>query len=118
MTTTTYTISDTNIGSVLPIQDGFITDLAMTTSPSVYEVPSFNQGRWSSAFFTLRDSGWRRDYISFAPGSCSPYSGSRRDIIVNGSWRYYGDLAVVSVPRGSQWSISISDVPVVRQVAA
>ena len=98
--------------------DGYITDLSMTRSPSVYETPSFNFGCWSSGFFTLRDNSWRRDVISFSPTSSIPYSGSRRDIIVNNSVRYVSSLQVISVPRGAVFSITISDVPVVRQVAA
>ena len=33
-------------------------------------------------------------------------------MVVSGGIRYSGDLAVVAVPRGSRWSLTLSDIPV------
>jgi hypothetical protein len=70
-----FVIDDTMVGTTIGPVNGFITDLAMVTRPSSYETPSFNFGRWTSGFFTLRQSGgaWRRDVYSFSPTSCSPF---------------------------------------------
>ena len=35
-------------------------------------------------------------------------------MLINGSLGYRGDLIVVGVPKGSVWSLSLSDVPIVR----
>jgi hypothetical protein len=32
-------------------------------------------------------------------------------MVVSGGIRYSGDLTVVAVPKGSQWSLTLSDIP-------
>jgi hypothetical protein len=36
-------------------------------------------------------------------------------MLINRSESYRGGLVVVAVPKGSQWSLTLSDLPVVRQ---
>ena len=40
--------------------------------------------------------------------------GSDGNMVVDGSIGYRGDLTVVGVPKGAVWSITFSDMPVVR----
>jgi hypothetical protein len=62
--TTNYLITDADVGRVLPITDGFLTNLTMTAPPPGYEVPSFDEGKqiWTAGYFVLRagsKSCWR-----------------------------------------------------------
>jgi hypothetical protein len=120
MATFDFTIDDQSVGSVIGPQNGYIVALAMTTRPSAYEVPSFNHGRWTSGFFTLRQSGgsWRRDVYSFSPTSCTPYGDSSHRMLINANIGYVGALEVTSVPKGAVFSITISDQPNPRAMAA
>jgi hypothetical protein len=111
MATTEYTIDATQIGAVLG--PGFIANLELL-DPPVYETPAFSvaEGRWSSAYLTLRD-GNGRNVFSFSPISCSPYTcvGPRRYVVYNGNVGYPGDLHVTSVPAASRSQITLSDQP-------
>ena len=35
-------------------------------------------------------------------------------MVVNSNIAYHGDLMIVGVPRGSQWSLTLSDTPNIR----
>jgi hypothetical protein len=63
MTQTTFTITDADVGTTIGPPDGFVTDLAMTQPPPVYEVPEWDEGRqvWTAGYFILRGSGDHRD---------------------------------------------------------
>ena len=67
--TTNYVITDADVGRVLPITDGFLTNLTMTAPPPVYEVPSFDEGKqiWTAGYFVLRGSGDYRDTVCINP---------------------------------------------------
>jgi hypothetical protein len=67
--TTNYVITDADVGRVLPITDGFLTNLTMTAPPPVYEVPSFDEGKqiWTAGYFVLRGSGDNRDAVCINP---------------------------------------------------
>jgi hypothetical protein len=123
MTTTTFTVTDADVGQVLGVPDGYLTDLTMTTPPPVYETPSFDEGRqvWTAGYFVLRGSNDVRDIVSISPQTnggafCqtqhnpparSPPNGS---MLINASIGYRGDLIVVAVPKASVWNLTLSDV--------
>ena len=56
MATTSYVITDADVGRVLPITDGFLTNLTMTAPPPVYEVPSSDEGKQicTAGYFVLK----------------------------------------------------------------
>jgi hypothetical protein len=119
MATTNYVITDADVGQVLPITDGFLTNLTMTAPPPVYETPSFDEGKqiWTAGYFVLRGSGDYRDTVCINPasgGGFAQWQKSNADMVVNRSISYRGGLIVVAVPKGSSWSVTLSDVPTVR----
>jgi hypothetical protein len=82
----------------------------------VNETPSFDEGKQkvTSGYFVLRGSRDWRDLVCVSPVSGGGYSerwGLTGNIVVSGGIRYSGDLVVVAVPRGSQWSLTLSDIP-------
>ena len=83
----------------------------------VNETPSFDEGKrkFTSGYFVLRGS---RDWCDLVCVSRSvaaatqEWRGLTGYMVVSGGIRYSGDLAVVAVPRGSRWSLTLSDIPV------
>ena len=64
-------------------------------------------------FCVARSRDWR-DLVCVSPvngGGYSEWWGLTGNMVVSGGIRYSGDLAVVAVPRGSQWSLTLSDIP-------
>jgi len=117
MATTSYLITDADVGRVLPITDGFLTNLTMTAPPPVYEVPSFDEGKqiWTAGYFVLRGSGDNRDAVCITPagGGFAQWQKSNANMVVNRCIGFRGGLIVVAVPKGSSWSVTLSDAPVV-----
>jgi hypothetical protein len=84
MALTDFTISDADVGRVLPISDGFLVNLSRTQAPTSYEVPDWDEGRqcWKTdtsdfsvpAFRVAPDRGadrerlCGRDHGAFRPG--------------------------------------------------
>jgi len=59
MAMTNITITDADVGRVLPVPDGFLVNLSRTKPPSGYGIPDgdvVNQP-WSNAYLTLKGSG-------------------------------------------------------------
>jgi hypothetical protein len=112
-----YTLTDQDVGRVLGPADAYVTDLAMTTPPSGHETPDFSTAgqHFTSGYFTLRGSGDHQNLINVSPRSTpTAFSWSSLGgaaMVVNGNLRFRGDLIVVCVPKGSEWSITLSDVP-------
>ncbi len=81
-----------------------------------FETPQWDEGRgvFKSGYLTLRGA---KDFVpvyNASPatnGAAFSWWGPQGIAIVNNSLPYKGDLVVVSVPRGSQWKLSLSDVP-------
>jgi hypothetical protein len=118
MATTSYLITDADVGRVLPITDGFLTNLTMTAPPPVYEVPSSDEGKQicTAGYFVLRGSGDNRDAVCITPaggGGFAQWQKSNANMVVNRCIGYRGGLIVVAVPKGSSWSVTLSDAPVV-----
>jgi hypothetical protein len=118
MTTTSYTITDADKGRFLPIKDGFLVNLTRTqASPPGYEIPDFDPGRqrWKTARFVLRGTKDIRDLCCIDTQSGGGAGGGGFDSVwANASVAYTGELEVVCVPKGSTWSLQLSDVPNVR----
>jgi hypothetical protein len=72
--------------------------------------------QWLSAHLVLRGERDIRDLISLSPQSGGSYawSGPNGGVTRANSLGYRGRLRVVAVPRSSVWSLTLSDVPVVR----
>jgi hypothetical protein len=111
MAMTEYTLTDANVGDVLPITDGFLVSLSMTQSGGFDGSPRFDEGKliWVSGYFVLRGSLDIRDLICLSPQSGGG-GGPDGVMVANHGLGYRGDLLVVAVPRGSTWSLTISDV--------
>jgi hypothetical protein len=115
MATTDFQITDQDIGRVLPITDGFLVNLSMTTPP-VHETPAWDEGRrcWVAGYLVLRGQRDIRDLICVDPlNNGHSFSWWARDAnsVVNGSIGYAGDLIVECVPKGAVFELTLSDVP-------
>jgi hypothetical protein len=112
---TDYTITDADVGRVLDVPDGFLVNISQTKSQARYEIPSFDEGKqiWTAGYFVLRGSLDVRDAFCASPQSSSLPS-NPKIWLGNSSIAFRGDLIVKSVLRGSEWSVSVSDVPFVR----
>ena len=105
---TTFVIDGTSVGSTIGSPDGAVTALSMTTPPQ-FETPCFDEGQqhWVSGYFVLRGSADIHDLVSIQPTTTGGAGGA--GVVVNGGLDYAGELQVVAVPRGSTWSITLSD---------
>ena len=108
---TEYTLTDASVGDVLSITDGLLVSLSMTQSGGFDGSPRFDEGKliWVSGYFVLRGSLDIRDLICLSPQSGGG-GGPDGVMVANHGLGYRGDLLVVAVPRGSTWSLTISDV--------
>ena len=84
------------------------------STPPVFETPYWDAGaqNWVSGCFTLRGTGDCHDAVSISPQTnggafCQPGA----VMIHGGSVAYSGALVVVAVPKGSSWSLTLSDAP-------
>jgi hypothetical protein len=121
MATTTITLDDTKIGTIIsPVSDGFITRFELVTS----QQPAYQADGWSERPFPhgsfagggrliLRESdGLGRRILSFNPTfEFSP-------IILNASLGYRAGLMLESCPAGAAYRLDISDQPVTQARAA
>jgi hypothetical protein len=94
----------------------------MTAPPSPsYETPDASPSKqaFTSAYFTLRGSRDLRDLINVSPqsGGAATYWGSDANMVSNGNLPYRGDLIVQCVPRGSTWTLTLSDISNLRAPA-
>jgi hypothetical protein len=115
MALTDFTITAADVGRLLGVPDGYLVNLAMIQGP-MNETPSFDEGKQklTSGYFVLRGSRDWRDLVCVSPvngGGYSEWWGLTGNMVVSGGIRYSGDLAVVAVPRASQWSLTLSDIP-------
>jgi hypothetical protein len=115
-----FTLTEANVGEMISPPDAFLVSLTMATSP-IYETPTFDEGQqiWTRGYFCLKRERDIRNLVCLdarnggAFGGGSPYA----TMLANRSEAYRGQLTVVAVPKGSEWRISLSDVPIVRQPA-
>jgi hypothetical protein len=119
MTQTTFTLDETFVGQVLGPPDGYITDLSMTQPPTSIENPYYDEGerRWKAGYFQLRATGENYDHICFDPrsnGAAMSWAGGTGWLFTNRNVAYRGNLIALAIPRGSVWSLVLSDIPVAR----
>jgi hypothetical protein len=117
-----YTITDADVGRVLTPANGFLINLSRTSAtPPGYEIVEWDEGRQQvkAGRLVLRASGDVRDLVCIDTQSGGGWGQHARSEIVlaNRSIRFRGNLLLIAVPKGSQWSVSISGVPVVRRPA-
>ena len=111
-----FTLDETSVGAALEPADGFTVNLRMSVPPNPEQVAWHPLERiHTAAFFTLRGEG--DGGLPFALRNLISYNASANplaawgDIWRNASVPYKGKLLVESVPRGSQWSLRLSDQP-------
>ncbi len=115
MVLTDFTITAADVGRALGVANGYLVNLAMTQGPA-YETPSLAEGKQklTSGYFVLRGSRDWCDLVCVSPlcgGGYAEWLGLTGNMVVSGGIRYSGDLVVVAVPWGSQWSLTLSDIP-------
>ena len=120
MALTEYQITDADVGRVLGVPDGYLVSLSRTVAPPVYEIPDGDVSRqvWKNAYLTLKGSGDFQPIYCNNPhqnGQTPMWVGDTMILVSNKSLRYRGDLVVVSVPRGSVHTLTLSDAPNPRQ---
>jgi hypothetical protein len=107
------------VGRALGVSDGYLVNLTQTQVQTGFEIPQWSEGtqRWLTSYFCLRGSADVRDAICLSPqsGGAPPYgTGNAKTWLANSSIRYFGELQVVAIPKGSVWSLTLSDTPNVR----
>ena len=118
---TDYVLEDGHVGQVISAApNGFVVDISQSQSMQKNDYPQWSEtGRhWKTCYFELRGSKSFQDIFAVCPSqSPAPPStfGGRRYYLVSGSIPFYGDLILLCLPRGSQWQVSISDVPLTRR---
>ena len=115
MVLTDFTITAADVGRALGVPDGYLVNFVMTQGPA-YETPSVDEGKQklTSGYFVLRGSRDWRDLVCVSPvngGGYSEWWGLTGNMVVSGGIRYSGDLSVVAVPIGSQWSLPTGNNP-------
>lgn len=125
MAITTIQITDALIGTVVsPFPDGFVTKMTMTKSQQpAYQIEHhfalpLPYGTWRAGRFVLRDQGGAgRRVINVSTQHGALVSG--HTLMTDGqAFAYSGDLVLEALPKGQEWELSISDVPVAVAVAA
>lgn len=110
MALTDFTITASDVGRLLGVPDGYLVNLAMIQGPV-----NFCEGKrkFNSGYFVLRGSRDWCDLVCVSPvcGGYAEWRGLTGNMVVSGGIRYSGDLAVVAVPSGSRWSLTLSDIP-------
>ena len=111
-----FNITEANIGETIGPPDGYLVALSRTTAPVNDGPPRWSESqlKWLSGYFCLRSSGDVRDLICTRDASTFFWVGPEMHLVINSSISYRGALEVVCVPRGSTWSLTLSDVPNVR----
>lgn len=108
-----FVINDQSVGQSVGPASGYLVSLRMTQGPPVYQTPEGDDGRgvWTRSYLQLRGSGDLRDLYC----ACPAQGGVAGNVLVQSqSLRYHGDLTIVACPRGSAFSLTLSDVPNVR----
>ena len=117
MALTNITIDETSIGGALDPADGFLVSLSQTT-PAVPDGDpqwSASLGRWRTGYLVLKGERDTQAVYSNRPSVWTPlWSGGERSLIASNSLPYAGRLRIECVPKGSTWSLTVSDVPFVR----
>jgi hypothetical protein len=114
MAQTTYTLTEADIGAILPVPNGYLVSL-IKTQVGIREEPEFSAAlqQWKRGYFVLRASLDHRNLIAIGPFDTIPTMTWAQ----GGSYGYAGELKVICVPKGSTWQVVLSDAPVTRPPA-
>jgi hypothetical protein len=121
MALTDYTISDADIGSALDPPNGFLVNLSQTAPAVPDGEPQFSASKqvWLTGYFQIRGERDIQAVYCSRSGTWVPqWIGDQRILISNASFPYAGRLRIICVPKGSAWSVTLSDVPTVRAPSA
>lgn len=113
MTTTTYTLNEAAIGTIVGPADGYVTRLELVASQSPvwqadgWQVFPFPHGNFAGGGkFVLRDGdGQGQRLLMFNP------SYAATPVFHGASLRFYGGLLLENCPLGAEYRLDISDVP-------
>jgi hypothetical protein len=110
-----YTLDETSIGMTIGPPNGFVVNLTRTQA-GPYDPPQWSEGRqrWKAGRFVLRGSNDVRDLVCIDTqhgGGWASHGGLSDIVMGDASIDYAGDLEIVCVPKGSTWTITLSDVP-------
>jgi hypothetical protein len=120
MATFDFTLSVDDIGAALAPADGYLVNLSQTSPSSDRSDPQFSAAmqRWKTGYISLRGERDRQAIYCNRSSVWTPlWSGDTRILITNQSLDYHGRLVVECVPKGSTWSLTLSDVPIFRAPA-
>jgi hypothetical protein len=120
MATFDFTLDETSIGLALDPADGFLVSLSQTTPSSDRADPEWSASKqmWRTGYFVLKGERDTQAIYSNRSGAWVPqWIGDARILVSNASLDYHGRLVVQCVPRGSTWSLTLSDTPFVRAPA-
>jgi hypothetical protein len=110
---TDHTIDDSFVGQAIgPVDGGYLVTFRQTKNQTSYVVPDWDEGRmvWKSGYFVLKGSRDLQAVYSDSPGQGGSVD-PQKVWVVNASFRYHGQLIVVARPRGSEWAVTLSDIP-------
>ena len=108
MATTEYILDDGDVGAVFPEIDGYVLSLVRSRSPNNRGALSPN---WNETHFILRDSQSMRNLFCLDSIGRTPLMiGGAMYFLINAAIRFFGELQIVSVPLGSEWELTLSDV--------
>jgi hypothetical protein len=108
-----FLITHQDVGSVIPIENGFLQSFEMTKPPTTrFETPApkVDGGGWASGYFSLKGERNRGNILSL--DLTNPL---RRAIALN--FNYSGQLVISAVPHGTTWRVIVSDTKIIRKAA-
>jgi hypothetical protein len=114
MAQTDFILDDTMVGTVLPVADGYLTDLRRTQSPVDQPALCAPDGTWLSGKFQIRGENDIRDLICTDSLDVGSWSGGVKTLIANSSLPYKGGLVIRALPKGAVFSLTLSDAPIQR----
>jgi hypothetical protein len=107
MVDTSFTLTDANNGTTIGVPDGFMVSLTMVTPPDFSSFDASIPSHWWLSVGGSRDTEWARINVDLLS---NPLFGGTPTLLANGHRPYRGDFAIDSIPRGSSWSLTVSDV--------
>jgi hypothetical protein len=114
---TDFTLTEADIGRALDPADGFLVGLSQTAPAVPDGEPQWSAAmqRWKTGYISLRGESDPQAVYCNRPSIWTPlWSGGERILIASNSLPYAGRLRIECVPKGSTWSLTVSDVPFVR----
>jgi hypothetical protein len=68
--------------------------------------------KWTTAYLCLKGDGDIRPLVCFSPQTSGGGLGGQ--VLVNGNLPFAGNLIVVSCPKNSSWTATLSDMPAAK----